>query len=96
MDREGADFYGTLEEIRERLNCKPVPVKLPVGPGARRTSRDAFRGLIDLVAMQMLTFAPTSEGHARSPSRRFPPSCATRPSFGAGRCSTSSRCTATS
>jgi elongation factor G len=55
MDREGADFYGTLEEIRTRLNCKPVPVILPVGQGPAHV-RDPFRGVIDLIAMKMLTF----------------------------------------
>lgn len=55
MDREGADFYGTLDEIRERLNCKPIPVNLPIGAGPPHV-QEAFRGLIDLVAMRMLTF----------------------------------------
>ncbi len=43
MDREGADFYGTLDEIGERLDCKPVPINLPVGAGPPHL-RDAFRG----------------------------------------------------
>ena len=42
MDREGADFYGTLEEIRKRLHCKPVPIILPVGRG-RPTSAPVSR-----------------------------------------------------
>ena len=57
MDREGADFYGTLEEIRTRLHCKPVPIILPVGQGPAHV-RDPFRGIIDLIAMKMLTFTP--------------------------------------
>jgi elongation factor G len=61
MDREGADFFGTLDEIRDRLNCKPIPVNLPVGSGPPHVS-NAFRGLIDLVAMQMLTFTPETKG----------------------------------
>ena len=36
MDREGADFFGTLDEIRERLVCKPIPINLPVGALVRR------------------------------------------------------------
>jgi elongation factor G len=56
MDREGADFFGTLDEIRERLNCKPIPVNLPIGAGPPHV-KEAFRGIIDLIAMQMLTFA---------------------------------------
>ena len=57
MDREGADFYGTVEEIHKRLNCKPVPIILPVGQGPAHV-RDPFRGIIDLIAMKMLTFTP--------------------------------------
>ena len=57
MDREGADFFGTLEEIHARLNCKPVPVILPVGQGPAHV-RNPFRGIIDLIGMKMLTFAP--------------------------------------
>ena len=33
MDREGADFHGTFNEIRERLESNPVAVQLPVGVG---------------------------------------------------------------
>ncbi len=55
MDREGADFFGTLDEIRERLVCKPIPINLPVGAGPPHL-KEAFRGLIDLVSMRMLTF----------------------------------------
>ena len=57
LDREGADFYGTVEEIHKRLNCKPVPITLPVGQGPAHV-REPFRGIIDLVTMKMLTFAP--------------------------------------
>ena len=61
MDREGADFFGTLDEIRERLDCKPIPVNLPIGAGPPHV-KEAFRGLIDLIAMQMLTFTAESKG----------------------------------
>ncbi|MEN6558659.1 MAG: GTP-binding protein, partial [Thermoguttaceae bacterium] len=61
MDREGADYFGTLDEIRQRLNCKPVPVNLPIGAGPPHVT-DAFRGLIDLVAMRMLTFDSDTKG----------------------------------
>ena len=61
MDREGADFFGTLDEIRDRLACKPIPVNLPVGSGPPHLS-NAFRGLIDLVAMRLLTFPAEGKG----------------------------------
>ena len=94
MDREGADFYGTLDEIRTRLHCKPVPITLPVGQGPAHV-RDPFRGIIDLIAMKMLCVHPAGrDGDRRrgDPARK----CRTTPSFGAGRCSTSSRCATTS
>jgi len=61
MDREGADFFGTLDEIRERLNCKPIPVNLPIGAGPPHL-KEAFRGLIDLISMRMLTFVNDNKG----------------------------------
>jgi elongation factor G len=60
MDREGADFYRTLEEIRERLNCKPIPVNLPIGAGPPHVA-DGFSAVYDLIAMQKLTFADQGE-----------------------------------
>lgn len=61
MDREGADFYGTLDEIRERLEANPVPIQIPVGVGPPHMP-GAFRGMIDLVSMKLLTFTPESLG----------------------------------
>jgi elongation factor G len=56
MDREGADFFGTLDEIRTRLDCKPIPLNLPIGAGPPHV-KEAFRGVIDLVGMQALSFS---------------------------------------
>ncbi|MGQ9576162.1 MAG: elongation factor G [Thermoguttaceae bacterium] len=61
MDREGADFFGTLEEIQKRLECTPVAVNLPVGAGPPHF-QDPFRGLIDLIQMQLLSFLPEKDG----------------------------------
>ncbi|MEN6449258.1 MAG: elongation factor G [Thermoguttaceae bacterium] len=61
MDREGADYFGTLDEIRDRLNCKPIPVNLPIGAGPPHL-KEAFRGIVDLISMRMLTFAGESKG----------------------------------
>ncbi|MBN1590627.1 MAG: elongation factor G [Pirellulales bacterium] len=56
MDREGADFYATVDEIRKRLEGNPVVVTLPIGAGPPHF-QDAFRGVIDLIAMKQLTFS---------------------------------------
>ena len=55
MDREGADFEGTLDQIRKRLDANPVVVQVPVGQGPPHQS-DPFRGIIDLVEFKLLTF----------------------------------------
>ncbi|HUT91776.1 MAG TPA: elongation factor G [Thermoguttaceae bacterium] len=61
LDREGADFFGTVEEIRERLQAKPLPITLPVGAGPPHMP-DGFRAIIDLVQMKQLTFTRESSG----------------------------------
>ena len=61
MDREGADFYAVLDEIRDRLEANPVAVQLPIGVGPPHVA-GAFRGIIDLVSMKMLTFKSESLG----------------------------------
>ncbi len=61
MDREGADFEGTLNEIRNRLDATPVPVQIPAGAGPSHTA-DPFRGVIDLIGMKLLTFEPEKDG----------------------------------
>lgn len=61
MDREGADFYAVLDEIRDRLEANPVAIQLPVGVGPPHMP-GAFRGVIDLVSMKLLAFKPESLG----------------------------------
>ena len=46
MDRPGADFFRVLEQMRERLNAKPVAVQIPIG------SEGEFEGVVDLVTMK--------------------------------------------
>ncbi|MCS7275446.1 MAG: elongation factor G [Dehalococcoidia bacterium] len=43
MDRMGADFWRTVEMIRERLGARPVAVQIPIG------AEDSFRGVVDLI-----------------------------------------------
>ncbi|HWB00379.1 MAG TPA: elongation factor G [Pirellulales bacterium] len=61
MDREGADFEGTVEEIRHRLEANPVPLQIPLGVGPPHLA-DSFRGIIDLVRMKLLSFTSESQG----------------------------------
>ena len=61
MDREGANFEDVFAEIRERLDANPVAVEIPVGVGPPHV-QNAFRGVIDLVEMTLLTFTGERQG----------------------------------
>jgi elongation factor G len=50
MDRTGADFYRSVETIKDRLGANAVPIQLPIG------SEDAFVGMVDLVKMKALIY----------------------------------------
>jgi elongation factor G len=56
MDRIGADFKRTLEQIETKLGGNPVAIQLPIG------SEDKFRGVIDLVQMKAITYAGETMG----------------------------------
>jgi elongation factor G len=56
MDRIGADFSGTLEQMQERLKARPVLLQLPVG------LEGDFAGVIDLLSEQILTFSEEDQG----------------------------------
>ncbi len=43
MDRAGADFFGVVEKIRERLGMNAVPLQIPIG------HEEDFRGVVDLI-----------------------------------------------
>jgi elongation factor G len=53
MDRIGANFYRTVDMVRDRLEAKPLVVQLPVGAGGPE-SNEPFIGLVDLVKMKAL------------------------------------------
>ena len=46
MDRENADFYRSLDSMKERLTKQIVPVQLPIG------SEASFKGVVDLIEMK--------------------------------------------
>lgn len=50
MDRTGADFFGAIEEMRERLGANAAAIQLPVG------SEDNFKGIIDIVDGSMTLY----------------------------------------
>jgi len=56
MDRVGADFAAVVNEIRDRLEAKPVAVEIPIGAGA------TFKGVIDLIDQKAIYFEEQSLG----------------------------------
>ncbi len=62
-DREGADFFGTVRQIEQRLGARPLVLHVPLGLGPPHV-KDPFRGIVDLVEMELLTFPPKDEALA--------------------------------
>ena len=56
MDRVGADFEAVLEQMRDRLGCRPAAIQLPIG------SAETFEGVIDLLEMKAFRWAGTDHG----------------------------------
>ncbi|MDY6917449.1 MAG: elongation factor G, partial [Chloroflexota bacterium] len=56
MDRENADFFRVVDEIKSRLGGKCVPIEIPVG------SQSDFNGVVDLVRMKSYTGPQMQEG----------------------------------
>ena len=56
MDRAGADFLRVVEQIRERLGSKAVPMQLPIG------AEEKFEGVIDLVKMKAIYWEEENMG----------------------------------
>ena len=50
MDRLGADFWRTVQMIRDRLGAVPVPIQIPIG----RESQ--FKGFVDLIEQKAVVF----------------------------------------
>jgi len=65
MDRIGADFWRTVEMIRERLGATPIPIQIPVGQESN------FKGFIDLIEQQAIIFTDdlgTKSDHTEVPT----------------------------
>jgi elongation factor G len=53
MDRIGANFYRTVDMMKERLQAVPAIIQIPVGAGGPESNKP-FAGLIDIVKMKAL------------------------------------------
>jgi len=58
MDRVGADFFGTIQMIKDRLRANPVAIQIPLG------HEESFRGVIDLVEQKAWVFPEDEDGEA--------------------------------
>jgi elongation factor G len=56
MDRIGADFKRTFDQITSKLGGNPVAIQLPIG------SEDKFVGLVDLVRMKAIVYKDETMG----------------------------------
>ncbi len=56
MDRAGANFWRSIDSIRERLGANPVAIQIPLG------SEELLTGIVDLVKMKAIIFADDSLG----------------------------------
>jgi elongation factor G len=56
MDRIGANFTRTFEQIISKLGGNPVAIQLPIG------SEDKFAGVVDLVKMKSITYKDETMG----------------------------------
>ena len=60
MDRIGADFYRTVEMMKDRLEAVPLVVQIPVGAGGPEAVK-AYEGLVDIVKMKALLWTDVDE-----------------------------------
>jgi len=56
MDRVGADFFATVEMMKERLHANPLIVQMPVGQG------EDFEEVIDLIQMKQIRWEAETLG----------------------------------
>lgn len=56
MDRQGANFFKVVDQIKSRLKGNPVIMQVPIG------AEDSFQGVIDLVKMKAIAWDEASQG----------------------------------
>ena len=56
MDRAGADFFGVVKQIEERLGATPIPIEIPIG------QEDLYKGVVDLISNKALVWDESSNG----------------------------------
>ena len=55
MDRDGANFYEVVGQLKERLGAKPVPLQIPIG------AEGNFAGIVDLITMKAVRYTESDK-----------------------------------
>ncbi len=50
MDINGANYFGAIQMMKDRLHTNAVPITIPIG------KEDSFKGIIDLIAMDAIMY----------------------------------------
>ena len=66
MDKLGANFEGTVGEIRDRLGADPIIMTYPIG------KEDTFRGVVDLITLQSMIWGKDEKGIEYDTSDEIP------------------------
>ncbi|MDA1316794.1 MAG: elongation factor G [bacterium] len=66
MDKLGANFEGTVGEIRDRLGATPIIMTYPIG------KEDSFRGVVDLITLQSKIWGKDEKGIEYDTSDEIP------------------------
>ena len=56
MDRSGADFFETVQQMKDILGANPCPVQIPIG------AEENFKGLVDLIKMKAILWHDETMG----------------------------------
>lgn len=56
MDRQGANFFRAVEQVKTRLRGNPVPIVVPIG------AEEGFEGVVDLLKMKAIIWDEASQG----------------------------------
>ncbi|MBR6262512.1 MAG: elongation factor G [Prevotella sp.] len=56
MDRSGADFFETVQQMKDILGANPCPVQIPIG------AEEHFKGVVDLIKMKAIIWNDESMG----------------------------------
>lgn len=56
MDRAGANFFKVVDEIKDKLGAKPVPLQIPIG------AEDDFKGVVDLITNEAIVWNEEDKG----------------------------------